>query len=244
LTPVLLLSLLGGWLCLPVVRARPARFLALGLLLVGCQQAPAPTPTPLIQEKTLVAFGDSLTEGLGVAPDKAYPAQLERRLRKDGLAWKVVNAGVSGETSSGARSRLEWVLNQLKPQALILESGANDGLRGLDPSLTEENLSAMLDVLKARKVRVLLAGMRVLKNSGKDYEAKFAAVYPSLASRHSAALFPFFLEGVAGKRELNQADQIHPTEKGYSLIVDRLAPPLEALLQAEESGRPGGNPNL
>lgn len=240
LTPVLLLTLLGGWLCLPVVRARPARFLALGLLLVGCQQPPAPAPTPVVQEKTVVAFGDSLTEGLGVAPDKAYPAQLERRLRQDGFDWKVVNAGISGETSSGALTRLDWVIGQLKPQVLILESGANDGLRGIDPALTEQNLSAMLDVLKARKVRVLLAGMRVLKNSGKDYEAKFAGVYPRLASQHSVALFPFFLEGVAGKRELNQADQIHPTEKGYSLIVDRLAPPLEVLLQGERSGPPGG----
>ena len=229
--PVLLLTLLGGWLCLPVVGARPARFLALGLLLVGCQQTPTPAPTPTAESKVVVAFGDSLTEGLGVAPDKAYPAQLERRLRQDGFAWKVVNSGISGETSSGARTRLDWVVTQLKPQVLILESGANDGLRGLDPALTEQNLSAMLDVLKGRKVRVLLAGMRVLKNSGREYEEKFAGIYPRLARAHSVALFPFFLEGVAGKRELNQADQIHPTEKGYSLIVDRLAPRLEPLLK-------------
>ena len=231
LTPLLLLTALGTWLCLPVMRARPARFLALGLLLVGCQQAPPPLPSPTPEGKVLVAFGDSLTEGLGLDPDKAYPAQLERRLRQDGFAWKVVNAGISGETTSGARSRLDWVLSQLKPEVLILESGANDGLRGLDPALTEQNLSAMLDVLKNRKVRVLLAGMRVLRNSGKVYEERFAAIYPRLARQHSVTLLPFFLEGVAGKRELNQADQIHPTEQGYSLIVDRLAPPLEAMLK-------------
>lgn len=230
-TPVLLLLLLGLWLCLPVVRARPARFLALGLLVMGCQQAPVVSPTPVVEEKTVVAFGDSLTEGLGVDPDKAYPAQLERRLRQDGFAWKVVNAGISGETSSGARTRLDWVITQLKPQVLVLETGANDGLRGIDPGLTEQNVDSMLGVLKARKVRVLLAGMRVLKNSGKDYETKFAALYGRLAQKHSVVLFPFFLEGVAGKRELNQADQIHPTEKGYKVIVDRLAPPLELLLK-------------
>ncbi|MFN8611008.1 MAG: GDSL-type esterase/lipase family protein [Vulcanimicrobiota bacterium] len=231
IAPVLLLTLLGSWLCLPVVRARPARFLALGLLLAGCQQAPTAPATSTADSKILVAFGDSLTEGLGVEPHKAYPAQLERRLRRDGLDWKVINAGISGETSSAARTRLDWVLSQLKPEALILESGANDGLRGLDPALTEANLSAMLEVLQARKVRVLLAGMRVLKNSGQEYEEKFAAIYPRLARKHSVTLFPFFLEGVAGKRELNQADQIHPTEKGYSLIVDRLAPRLEPMLK-------------
>ncbi|MBN9415276.1 hypothetical protein ABS71_05525 [bacterium SCN 62-11] len=231
LTPILLLTSLGGILCMPVVRARPARFLALGLLAVGCQSTPVAVPSATPVAKVVVAFGDSLTEGLGVDPEKAYPAQLERRLRKDGLDWKVVNAGISGETSSAARTRLDWVIGQLKPQVLILETGANDGLRGIEPELTEKNLDAMLDTLKRRNVRVLLAGMRVLKSSGKDYESKFAGVYPRLAQKHSVALFPFFLEGVAGKRELNQADQIHPTEKGYSLIVDRLAPQLETLLK-------------
>jgi putative ABC transport system permease protein len=230
-TPVVLLTVLGSWLCLPVARARPARFLALGLLLAGCQQAPPSPSSPTPAARTLVAFGDSLTEGLGVDPDKAYPAQLERRLRQDGYAWKVVNAGISGETSSAALTRLDWVVGQLKPQVLILESGANDGLRGIDPDLTQKNLDAMLSKLAARRVKVLLAGMRVLKSSGRDYENRFAGIYPRLASQHSVALMPFFLEGVAGKRELNQADQLHPTEKGYTLIVDRLLPLVEPLLK-------------
>jgi len=200
------------------------------LLLVGCQQA-SPPPLPPAAVGTIVAFGDSLTEGLGLDPDKAYPAQLERRLHQDGLAWKVVNAGISGETSSGARTRLDWVLTQLKPQVLILETGANDGLRGIDPALTEKNLDSMLQTLKTRKVRVLLTGMRVLKNSGKEYAEKFSLMYPHLAKKHSVELMPFFLEGVAGKRELNQPDQLHPTEKGYTVIVDRLAPQLEAMLR-------------
>lgn len=199
------------------------------LVLVGCQQA-TPPALPVADVGTVVAFGDSLTEGLGLDQDKAYPAQLERRLRQDGLAWKVVNAGISGETSSGARTRLDWVLTQLKPQVLILETGANDGLRGIDPALTEKNLDAMLETLKKRKVRVLLTGMRVLKNSGKEYAEKFALIYPRMAKKHSVPLMPFFLEGVAGKRELNQPDQLHPTEKGYSVIVARLAPQLKSLL--------------
>lgn len=231
LTPIFLLISLGLWLCLPVVRARPARFLALGLLAAGCHGTPVVVPTATPSAKVVVAYGDSLTEGLGVEPDKAYPAQLERRLHKDGFPWKVLNAGISGETSSAARTRLDWVISRLKPQVLILETGANDGLRGIDPELTEKNLDAMLTTLKNRKVKVLLAGMRVLKSSGKDYEARFAGIYPRLAQKQGVALFPFFLEGVAGKRELNQADQLHPTEKGYSLIVDRLTPQLETLLR-------------
>jgi len=202
------------------------------LLLIGCQQA-SPPPAPVADLGTVVAFGDSLTEGLGLDPEKAYPAQLERRLREDGFTWKVVNAGISGETSSGARTRLDWVLTQLKPQVLILETGANDGLRGIDPGLTEKNLDSMLETLKARKISVLLAGMRVLKNSGKEYAEKFALMYPRLGKKHSVELMPFFLEGVAGKRELNQPDQLHPTEKGYTVIVDRLAPQLETLLRQQ-----------
>jgi acyl-CoA thioesterase-1 len=209
----------------------------LGIFLTaGCQQPAAVSPSPSASavakyDGTLVAFGDSLSEGLGVEPEQAYPAQLQRRLEKDGFHWKVVNAGVSGETSSGARERLDWVIGQLKPDVMILESGANDGLRGIDPSITEKNLEAMLVTLKAKKIKVMLAGMRVLKNSGKDYEEKFAAIYPRLAKAQQVELIPFFLENVAGKIELNQKDQIHPTEKGYAIIIEHLAPQVEAVLK-------------
>ena len=209
------------------------------LLLSGCQQQPAPpvTPTAMAPVGTVVAMGDSLTEGLGVELDQAYPAQLQKRLQQDGYLWKVVNAGVSGETSSGARSRLDYLLQQLKPDLLILETGANDGLRGIDPALTEKNLREMITRLHAQRVEVLLAGMRVLRNSGPDYEHKFNALYPRLAADLKVELIPFFLEGVAGKRELNQDDAIHPTPQGYSLIVNRLAPQLERMLARIRTSR-------
>lgn len=201
-------------------------------MLALCACTPAPPPAPPIasssptspsDSKTLVAFGDSLTEGLGVEPEQAYPAQLERRLQAEGLKWTVVNAGYSGETSSGARSRLDWVL-KLEPDAVILEIGGNDGLRGIEPKVTRENIAYIIDYLRQRGVPVMLAGMKTLSNMGADYTTAFEAVYPAVAKEKTVPLIPFFLDGVGGVVELNQEDRIHPTEKGYARVVQGLAP--------------------
>lgn len=213
-------------------KARILALLALAVLSSACQPSASSNPvsspspqasTPAEDGPTLVAFGDSLTEGLGVDPDKAYPAQLEKKLQAEGLNWKVVNAGLSGETSSGARSRLEWVL-KLEPDAVILETGGNDGLRGIDPKVTRENIGFLLDELKKQQIPVMLVGMKTLSNLGPDYTGPFESLYPDLAREKSVPLIPFFLEGVAGSVELNQDDRIHPTERGYTLIVERLSP--------------------
>ncbi len=174
-------------------------------------------------EGVIVALGDSLTAGLGVAERDAWPAQLERRLRAAGFRWQVVNAGISGETSSGARARLEWVLS-LKPDIMILETGANDGLRGIPPQVLRANLEAILTTLAEKRVTVVLAGMQALRNLGPTYTTAFARVYPELAQRHKAVLIPFFLEGVAANPELNQDDGLHPTAEGYRVINDLVYP--------------------
>lgn len=197
---------------------------ALGAALVialapGTRLAQAAAP----DEGVIVALGDSLTAGLGVAERDAWPAQLERRLRAAGFRWQVVNAGISGETSSGARARLEWVLS-LKPDIMILETGANDGLRGIPPQVLRANLEAILTTLAEKRVTVVLAGMQALRNLGPTYTTAFARVYPELAQRHKAVLIPFFLEGVAANPELNQDDGLHPTAEGYRVINDLVYP--------------------
>ncbi|GAB6904523.1 SGNH-hydrolase lipoprotein, lysophospholipase L1-like subgroup [Desulfosarcina cetonica] len=207
--------------------------LALLMGLYGCsgKQPPektethpaTPAPTALF-DGTIVAMGDSLTAGLGVPPEEAYPAQLERRLQAAGHHYRVINAGVSGETSSGALSRVDWVIESLSPDIVILETGANDGLRGTDPSLLEANLDEIVTRLQAHHVRVILAGMLMLPNLGPDYTRAFARIYPSIAEKHDLIFIPFFLEGVAGKRRLNQPDQLHPTAQGYTIVVDTLLP--------------------
>jgi len=176
-------------------------------------------------------MGDSLTEGLGVENERNYPSQLERALHKKGLHWNVSNAGLSGELSQGARARLAWVL-KLKPDAVLLETGANDGLRGINPKVTEENLLAILTELQQRKVPVMLAGMRTLTNMGADYAGKFQAIYPRVAERMKVPLIPFFLEGVGGVSRLNQEDKIHPTAEGYAIIVAAIAPQVAAWLSS------------
>lgn len=207
--------------------------IAIFCLLAGCAAAPpAPTETPLATAVgTIVAFGDSLTAGLGLDESDAYPAQLQRRIYKDGFEWKVVNAGLSGETSTAARERVNWVM-KLKPRLVILETGANDGLRGIEPKVTEENLRAMIGAFKKQPgVRVLLAGMRSPENMGGDYPTRFADVYPRVAKLENVALIPFFLDGVAADPDLNQEDRMHPTKEGYAVIVDKIAPQVEGLLK-------------
>ena len=208
------------------------------LFAVGCSgpTPPAATPqattsaTPAASQSRLVALGDSLTEGLGVEPDMAYPAQLEKRLQEAGLDWKVVNAGLSGETSSGLRSRLDWVL-KTRPDAVILVTGANDGLRGVDPDVTKTNLDAIVTQLKSQDIKVLLGGMKAPPNFGEDYAGKFEGVYQDIADKHSVPLVPFFLEGVARVPELNQDDGKHPTAEGYTKVVDHIFPQVKSLLE-------------
>jgi acyl-CoA thioesterase-1 len=166
----------------------------------------------------IVAMGDSLTEGLGVDESLAYPARLEERLQADGLPYTVINAGISGETSSGARSRLDWVLT-LEPDIVILETGANDGLRGINPDITRANIDAIVSRLKAEGIVVVLAGMRMFKNLGSSYVKEFEAIYPEVARKYGVILIPFFLEGVAADTAVNQPDGIHPTAEGYSRVV-------------------------
>ena len=173
--------------------------------------------------KTIVAMGDSLTEGLGLDEAEAYPARLEQKLRADGYACRVVNAGVSGETSSGALSRVNWIL-KLKPDIVILETGANDGLRGIDPQLTRKNLGRIVEAFQAQNTRVILAGMYMTSNLGESYTREFAAVYPDVARNYGLILIPFFLEGVAGVSGLNLYDGIHPNADGYRVVADTVYP--------------------
>ena len=180
-------------------------------------------------DRVIVALGDSLTAGLGVAPDEAYPALLEARLHREKLAYHVVNAGVSGDTSAGGRRRVEWVL-RTKPEVVIVALGANDGLRGLPVDELRDNLEAIVRRVQGAGARVLLAGMRVPPNYGDEYARAFAAVFPEVARRTGAALAPFLLEGVAGHARLNQADGIHPTAEGQRVIAARLWPHLRPLL--------------
>ena len=180
-------------------------------------------------DRVIVALGDSLTAGLGVARDEAYPALLEARLRREKLGYHVVNAGVSGDTSAGGRRRVDWVL-RTKPEVVIVALGANDGLRGLPVDELRDNLEAIVRRVQGAGARVLLAGMRVPPNYGDEYARAFAAVFPEVARRTGATLAPFLLEGVAGHARLNQADGIHPTAEGQRVIAARLWPHLRPLL--------------
>ena len=192
-------------------------------------------PTMPAYAGTIVAVGDSLTAGLGVPEHQAYPAQLARRLNADGHSYQVINAGVSGETSSGAVSRIEWVISSLSPDIVILETGANDGLRGLDPNLLQSNLDLLVSTLKASNIQVILAGMLMLPNLGPDYTRAFAEIYPRIADKHGVIFIPFFLDGVAGKPHLNQPDRLHPTAEGYARIVETVYPYVITAIERHES---------
>jgi len=178
---------------------------------------------------TIVALGDSLTAGLGVGVEEAYPALLEARLRREGFDYRVVNAGVSGDTSAGGLRRLDWAL-KLKPQVLIVALGANDGLRGQPPATLRANLTQIVERARGAGARVLLAGMRVPPNYGDEYARAFAAVYASVARATGVPIAPFLLDGVAGDPRLNQADGIHPTAEGQRVIAEHLWPDLRPLL--------------
>ncbi|MBV9970767.1 MAG: arylesterase, partial [Xanthobacteraceae bacterium] len=166
----------------------------------------------------IVALGDSLTAGYGLPAEAAFPAKLERALAANGIATEIANAGVSGDTTSGGLARLDWSVPE-GTEAVILELGANDALRGVDPTLTRNALDAMLERLKARHIPVLLAGMLAPRNLGPDYTRAFDAIYPDLAEKYGAILYPFFLDGVVNDPKLNQRDGLHPTAAGVDVIV-------------------------
>ena len=228
--------------------ARRALLMALALSVAGCQEVepdlapdpsvesaasatPAPAGPPVVAAAsdtlTVLFFGDSLTAGYGLSdPSLAYPAlvgaQIEAAL---GEPVRVVNAGISGETSAGGRGRIAWALRQTRPDVFVLALGGNDGLRGTDPEATKENLSAILATVRdaVPDARLVVAGMEALPNYGADYTERFRAVFPAVAEAHGAALIPFLLDGVAGVARLNQSDGIHPTPAGQRIVAETVA---------------------
>lgn len=179
--------------------------------------------------KRLLVLGDSLAAGYGLAAEEAFPAQLEKALRRAGHDVTVINAGVSGDTTAGGLSRLDWALAD-QPDLVLVELGGNDALRGLPPEETRANLDAILLQLGKSGAKVLLAGMQAPRNLGAQYTTAFNRVYPQLAKQHQVALYPFFLDGVAMDPSLNQADGIHPNARGVAVIVERILPVVEAVL--------------
>jgi acyl-CoA thioesterase-1 len=180
-------------------------------------------------EVRILVLGDSLSAGYGLSAAEAFPAQLEQALRESGQKVRVINAGVSGDTTAGGLARLEWALAE-RPQLVIVQLGANDALRGLDPEQVRDNLDAILTRLQQVGTQALLAGMRAPRNLGPAYYIKFDLIYSDLARKHRVALDPFFLEGVALRPELNQPDGLHPNARGVAVIVRRLLPQVQALL--------------
>ena len=203
---------------------------ALGLFL-----AVAPIADAADQPVKIVALGDSLTAGFNLPASAAFPVRLERALRAKGYAVDVANAGVSGDTASGGLARLDWSVPE-GTAAVIVELGANDMLRGIDPKVTQRALEEIVRRLTERRIVVLLAGMRAIPNLGVDYVQGFEAIYPELVAKYGVLFYPFFLEGVAGETKLNQPDGLHPTAAGVEEIVRRILPKAEELLaQARKS---------
>lgn len=183
-------------------------------------------------ETVILALGDSLTAGYGLPQADGFTAQLQARLQAAGHDVTIKNAGVSGDTSAGGLARLDWVMGG-QVDAAIVQLGANDAMRGLDPEGTKANLDAILEKLKAKGIPILLAGMKAPPNYGGDYGKIFNDIYPALATKHDVALYPFFLEGVVAQRDLNQADGIHPTAQGVKIIVDKITPFVADLITSQ-----------
>ena len=207
----------------PASSACAALLVALACLLAPALARAADRPVKI------VAFGDSLTAGLGLPVDAAFPAKLAGSLQKKGIAVSIANAGVSGDTASGGLARLDWSVPE-GTEAVIVELGANDMLRGIDPAVTKAALDQILTQLARRHIPVLLAGMKSLSNFGPDYARAFEAIYPALASTHSVVFYPFFLAGVADDPKFNQGDGLHPNAAGVDVIVARILPQVETLI--------------
>lgn len=211
-------------------------FALCGLVLLGATTtASAATAEPV----RLVAFGDSLTAGYGLAASQAFPVRLQEALRAKGHEVVIANAGVSGDTTSAGLARLDWSIPE-GTDGVILELGANDALRGLDPAIPERSLDAILARLKARGIPVLMAGMRAPPNLGSAYQARFDGIYEKLARKYDVPLYPFFLDGVAGTPALNLPDGVHPTAAGVDIIVARMLPAVEAFLATLKPRAPAG----
>jgi acyl-CoA thioesterase-1 len=207
-----------------------AHMLVLGMALTGAgpvfAQAPAAGAAKPVK---MVVLGDSLSAGLGLSASAAFPERLKNTLKIKGVEVDMINAGVSGDTSSGGRDRLDWSVPE-GTEAVIVELGANDALRGIDPGVTRTALTDILTRLKARGIAVLLCGMVAPPNYGSDYSARFNAIYPDLAKSFGVPFYPFFLEGVATDAKLNQADGMHPTAEGVDVIVKNILPVVQAFL--------------
>jgi acyl-CoA thioesterase-1 len=184
----------------------------------------------------IVVLGDSLSAGFGLPVDAAFPAKLGQALKAKGVDANVTNAGVSGDTASGGLGRLDWSVPE-GTEAVIVELGANDALRGIDPTLTKTALDAILNKLKDRHIAVLLAGMKAPRNLGSDYVQTFDAIFPALASTHPVVFYPFFLDGVASDAKLNQADGLHPNAAGVDVIVTRIMPRVEEVIARARAAR-------
>ena len=205
-----------------------AGFVLMSLALVSSAQAQAPI--------RLAVLGDSLTAGYGLPADAAFPARLQKALRAKGIQVDVLNAGVSGDTTSAGRDRLDWSIPD-GTEAVIVELGANDALRGLDPKVAKAALEDIIKRLQERKIAVMLAGMHAPRNFGPDYAARFDPIYADLAKAYDVPLYPFFLDGVAGDAKLNLPDGIHPTAAGVDVIVTRILPSVEAFLSKVSAAR-------
>ncbi len=199
------------------------------LMLVGI--APAMARVPVILD-----FGDSLTAGYGLMPEQAFPARLEAWLRAHGVAARVINAGVSGDTTAGGLARLDWALAD-KPDLVILALGSNDALRGIEPATVRDNLDKMLQKIDVTGAKVLILGMLAPPNWGEAYGRAFDRIFPELAQAHQAKIYPFFLEGVAMKPDLNQPDGLHPNERGVAVMVERIGPVVAGLISPHQGGQ-------
>lgn len=212
------------------VTVRIRALLALAALLL----APVPAPTVMTAAAAepirLVAFGDSLTAGYGLAPGQAFPAKLEAALRARGHDVTVANAGVSGDTVAAGLARVDWTFSEPYDGAIV-ELGANDALRGLDPARTRADFDRLVGQIAERDIPILIAGMLAPPNLGEDYGRAFNGIFPDVAAKYDAILYPFFLDGVVADRKLNQPDGIHPTAEGIDIIVARILPSVEALLE-------------
>tara|TARA_R110002049_G_scaffold245100_1_gene418935 strand:- start:70 stop:732 length:663 start_codon:yes stop_codon:yes gene_type:complete len=189
---------------------------------------------PVSKSKVILFFGNSLTAGMGLSPENAFPALIQEKLDSLNLDYTVVNAGLSGETTSGGKNRLDWVLNQ-PTDVFVLELGANDGLRGIPLQETRSNLQTIIDMVRKKnpKTRIILAGMQIPPNMGDDYTSEFRTIFPELAQKNNTALIPFLLEDVAGVPELNQSDGIHPTGKGHKILAQNVWEVLKDVVREE-----------